>query len=400
MYRSVLKTGRLIDEQDLSEFDESNSLSTTFIMNYWKGGGPGNVYTLSCLFKDAGYPSRVFSFYSFEDIPVFIRNKLKLVKKAYGADTKTPTGNLSSKNVMFLLFTNPTFITSAPFLFKERILELSTLSHHEVDGKLIATNWQTIYSAFDYVNKNVEKILYFLQAYEIDFSENYFYIKMADKTFKLPIRRFTQSKWLTSYLDIKYSCKTSYIGRGVAHVIFKPLHIEKSRKITTIVRRDKNKGFELFVKDINKLWCERNDFEVLLFGESPDFIRHMMTFPYTYLGWISDDSRLAEIYNEGFFVNTGTNEALQIPPFEATSCGSAVVLTNIPRSKEYALNYKSCINAGPFGYRNISNVISELLDSDILRNAISLNAVYTTNNYDWNEVMEKFVAILKKEEYL
>lgn len=398
MYRSVLKKGHLIDEQGLSEFDESNSLSTTFIMNYWKGGGPRNVYTLSCLLKDAGYPSRVFSFYSFEDIPVFIRNKLKLVKKTYGADTKNPTGNLSSKNVMFLPFTNPTFITSAPFLFKERILEPSTLSHCEVDGKLIATNWQTVYPAFDYANKNGKKILYFSQAYEVNFSENYFYRKMADKTYKLPISRFTQSKWLASYLDMKYGGKTSYIGHGVAHDIFKPLHIEKSGKIATIVRRDKNKGFELFVKGINKLWSERNDFEVLLFGESPEFIRDMMTFPYTYLGWISDDSRLAEIYNECIFVNTGTNEALPMPPLEAMSCGSAVVLTNIPGSKEYALNYKNCIIADPHDFRSLSDAISELLDSDTLRNVISQNAINTAKHYDWKEVIKKLVAILKQEE--
>ena len=49
--------------------NDKNSFSTTFIMNYFKGGGPRNVYMLARLLKEMGHASKVFSFYSYEDIP-------------------------------------------------------------------------------------------------------------------------------------------------------------------------------------------------------------------------------------------------------------------------------------------------------------------------------------------
>jgi glycosyltransferase involved in cell wall biosynthesis len=396
---NIFRPDNLIDKHNLLRTKESDFYSTTFIMNYWKGGGPRNVYTLSLHLKEAGYPSKVFSFYSFEDLPNFIRNRLKLVKRTYGADTINPTGNLSRANIILLPFTNPTYLTSLPFLFKERVLEPITLSRHETNGKIIATNWQTVYPIFDLVKHKASKMLYFTQAYEADFSENYFYKKMAEKTYRLPITRFTQSKWLADYLDSKYGGETHYIGHGIAHDVFKPLPVKKSRKIATIVRRDRNKGFELFVKGINKLWSERKDFEILLLGEPPDFIKELIRFPYTYLGWISDDLKLAEIYNECIFVNTGTNEALPMPPLEAMSCGSSVVMTDIPGSKEYALDHKNCIIANPADFRNISSAISELLDSDDLRKTISRNAIETAKNYDWKKVLVKLTALLNQEKY-
>ena len=221
---------------------------------------------------------------------------------------------------------------------------------------------------------------------------------MAEKTYKLPIKRFTQSKWLARYLDSKYGGETQYIGHGVSHNIFKHLPIERSRKVATIVRNDQNKGFELFVRGVNELWNKRKDFEILLIGESPNFLKQLIRFPYTYLGWISDDSKLAEIYNECIFVNTGTNEALPMPPIEAMSCGSSVVLTDIPGSKEYALDYMNCIVVDPSDFHTISNAISELLDSENLRNTISRNAMETAKNYDWNEVVRKLMVTLKQVE--
>ncbi len=364
-------------------------------MNYFKGGGPRNVYMLARLLKEMGHASKVFSFYSYEDIPFFIRNRYKLVKKTYDADITNPYGLLSYANVAFLPYTNPSFTTSVPFFFKEWILEPQTLRHCGIEGILIATNWQSVYPTYAHSNRENNRNLYFTQANEVDFSNNYFYKKMAEKTYRLPIKRFTQSKWLAKYLDEKYGGETEYIGHGIAHNIFKRLPVDRSRKIATIVRKDQNKGFELFVRGINELWSKRKDFEILLIGESPDFLRQMIKFPYTYLGWISDDSKLAEIYNECIFVNTGTNEALPMPPIEAMSCGSSVVLTDIPGSKEYASDYKNCIVVNPMNFNEIANAISELLDSESLRNTISRNAIETAKNYDWNEVVRKLTKILK-----
>ena len=182
-------------------------------------------------------------------------------------------------------------------------------------------------------------------------------------------------------------------------VIAKIHLIGLSNKVATIVRKSQNKGFELFVRGVNELWKKRKDFEVLLIGESPDFLRQMIRFPYTYLGWINDDTKLAEIYNECIFVNTGANEALPMPPIEAMSCGSSVVLTDIPGSKEYALDYTNCIIVDRSDFHDVSNAISELLNSDNLRNTISRNAMETAKNYDWNEVVRKLVAILKQVEH-
>jgi glycosyltransferase involved in cell wall biosynthesis len=52
-------------------------------------------------------------------------------------------------------------------------------------------------------------------------------------------------------------------------------------------------------------------------------------FPYTYAGWVSNDTELAKLYQGSVFVNTGKHEALPMPPLEAMACGKPVIGTEV-----------------------------------------------------------------------
>lgn len=368
-----------------------------FVMNYWKGGGPRNVYTLSNYLSQRGINTEVFAFFSLEHIPKSIRERYDFGTKTYNARITHPIGLLSLMNTLFLPSYNPKFFTVAPFLLSQVYLEPKALTT-ERNAIDIATSWQTLAPILKAKKNDLKKVLYFTQAHEVDFSKNAFYRKMAKRTYESKVQRFTQSKWLASYLDETYGGNTEYIGLGVDHNCFKPSGKQKRQVIATIVRRDQNKGFNVFLESINILWKTRNDFSVLLIGEDPKFLSDKIQFPYKYLGWIRDDSKLADIYSSSIFVNSGNNEALPMPPLEAMACGSSVVLTDIPGVKEYAVNQENCIISEPNNPKLLSSAISSLLDSDSLRNDLSRNAIATARKYNWDQTVDRLIKLLKKHE--
>ena len=252
---------------------ESERMSVTFVMNYWKGGGPRNVYTLSNLLSAKGIDSEVFAFFDSRYIPISVRNKYDFGTKTFDAKISYPEKYLSLLNTLFLPFYSPTLLTSIPFFIMQEFLEPKSLKSQEGDF-FIATNWQTLIPIYKGKGYCSSKILYFVQAHEVDFSTDSFYRAMAKKTYILPILRFTQSKWLASYLDDIYGGKTEYVGLGIDHKVFRPIKVQRENTISTIVRKDKNKGFSIFVDALNKLWKIRKDFSVILIGEDPKFIKN------------------------------------------------------------------------------------------------------------------------------
>jgi glycosyltransferase involved in cell wall biosynthesis len=361
------------------------------------GGGPRNIYTLSTLLSNSGYDSEVIYFNRVEwPIRSYLEQRGRYTTaNYYGAQTRNPPKLFSYVNLFEKIISRRAPASIPSFIVGQEISKpLGLLTYREVPNVYVATAWQTADPTFRIARIRNIRSLYFAQAHEVDFSKDPVVKKYAAKTYSLPMVRFTQSKFLKSYLDEKYGGVTHYIGFGINHSSFYPKDQDKSPLVFTVAREDPNKGFDIFVKAINHLRKKRTDFEVLISGSKVALTRQAISFPFNYLGWIKNDEELATLYRKTIFVNTGIDEALPMPPLEAMACGSAVVITNMRGAMEYAEDGYNCLLCPIGDYVSISESIDRLLSSETLRSSISKNAVSTANKYRWETVLKKFENVL------
>jgi glycosyltransferase involved in cell wall biosynthesis len=366
-----------------------------FVMNFWRGGGPRNVYTLASYLNEFGYYCKVLSYHSKEDIPTFVRNYYGTLKNEMGTQIIAPKGLTSFINLLFTPSDRLSAFTFVPFKFKEFFLEPRTLRKFENFDFYIATNWQTAYPVYKISREKKSKMLYFCQAYETNFFTNLFWRKYAEKTYELSVTRFTQSKWLKLFLDEKFGGDNVYIGMGINNGFFLEKYEDFQNTIFTIARNDYNKGFDIFVNAVNRLWGKRQDFKVIIAGDSNAITKYQIKFPFDFIGWIDDDSMLARLYSQAIFVNTGRREALPMPPLEAMASGSSVVLTDTDGAKEYTKNGLNCLSIRIDDHVALAEGINMLIDSVDLRRTLRRGGIKTASEYRWDSVVRRLTHVFQ-----
>lgn len=371
-------------------------MKVDFVMNPYRGGGPRNVYILSHLLNERGYTSDILTF---GDIPGY-RPDQKPYSDELNINLRRPGNLLSFINKAMSLSDNLTYFKSPIFQIQQRITRVRALGAYKSPDVYISTFWQSVFPTMRVAQKNKKRQIYFVQANEATFGNNKFYSRKAEATYRLPLTKFTQSKWLQGFLNEKYSGNTEYIGIGIDHNKFKKKGFSAEDTVFTIARGGKDKGFDVFIKAMNSLHQQRRDFKVLIAGD-PQIIerarlRYGIEFDYECLGWIYDDQKLAELYEKCIFVNTGRTEALPMPPLEAMACGSSVVMTDMPGGKEYARDGLNSLLCSPGDYGDFSEKIDKLISSKSLRQRLSEKAIETASVYTWTKVLDRFVSLLSE----
>ena len=364
-----------------------------FVTNPHSGGGPRNSYTLARLLNENGYESNLIFFNELTS-----QKRSDLIIKQFNVKAKMPNNLLRTLNRALYQSDDVTFLKLPSFYFQEYFTRAMTLKKHRDTDAFISTFWQTV-TPTSRVSKAFNKQhFYFVQADETKFSNNKIYKRLAEKSYQLNIPRFTHSKWVKDFLDLNYGGDNTNIGMGIDHEAFKPRNLEKEEVVFTIARSGPNKGFDVFVKAMNVLILKYPNIKIKIAGEAR-IVEEMKSsgaikFPFHYLGWIRDDMVLSEFYEKSIFVNTGAFEALPMPPLEAMACGSAVVMTDMPGAKEYAINGQNCLLSDPRDHDSFAENISELLDSNTLRLKISRNAENTARGYTWEKTIRNFTQFL------
>jgi len=363
------------------------------IPGLWHGGGPRNVYTLSAQLAKSGHNASVVAFTDLSRIP-----------RILGGNKSIP--NLSGAEVTFrrepLAFTYQVVSKASA---KNQLLipiqlmtgALSTMTNVEL-AFYVATAWQTAFPVLMVSEIQKKPCLYFVQAYETTFRADIIPKYFSNKTYMYPIIRFTQSAWLKRFLDHNYGGRTYHIGMGIDHNIFRPARVvQHKHRIVTIARSDPNKGFDIFVEAIRRLYNTRNDFEVVIIGEKYAIESQKIDFPYKFAGWITKDQELASLYQGSIFVNTGRHEALPMPPLEAMACAATVVITDVEGAEEYTVDNQNCLLTPVGDAKTVANRIDEALSNESLRERLSESAVQTASHYRWDLVVRKFEKMTKKE---
>ena len=359
-------------------------------MNLFKGGGPRNVYSLVRVLIENGYEAKILSF---SDPRFVLTGDQALDSYAVGVPYLLPSKYITIAE-SFIQLTESFPMISGTAIPLSSMLKYRILKGFPRSDLYVATYWQSFYPVYSLCMREKKPMLYFVQADETTFGSSYFYKKFAERTYRIQSIRITQSKWLKSFLDERYGGENHYLGFGVDKNKFKPNKCLKENVVFTIARPARYRGFDIFVNAMNILWSRRKDFAVTIAGYIPESQRSIMKFPYEFIGWVRDDNMLSNLYSRFIFVNTGRHEALPMPPLEAMSCGSAVVLTDMDSIREYAKDGINCLIAQNENPSSIADRVDELLSSESLRNKISSGGLKTAQDYDWKIVYERFIDII------
>ena len=368
-----------------------------FVTNPFPGGGPRNIYTLSKILKELGYESSVIFFNELSS-----HREIPNIKEKFKIDVKEPNTLYNAINRTMGISNSLKLRVFPFFLLQQYITRPMSIISHELPDAFISTFWASVTPTDRIARKKKKEHFYFVQADERGFSRNKNYKRMAEKSYRMNLPRFTHSRWVKEHLDLTYGGENEYIGMGVNHESFKPKNLEMEATVFTIARSLYDKGFDIFVKAVNELYTRRKDFTVRIAGER-EIVDNManngiIKFPFEHVGWLSNDTDLASHYERSIFVNSGRFEAFPMPPIEAMASGSSVVMTDMPGNREYAKDNMNCLLCRSEDYIGFANRIDELLTSESLRRKLSLEAIRTAKEYTWKHVSIRMKRFLESHD--
>ena len=158
---------------------------------------------------------------------------------------------------------------------------------------------------------------------------------------------------------------------------------------------DKRKGIDFLIEALRKL--EKQDVELVVFGQVKDDIRGLFPVPIHSMGYLSDESKIVALYNAvDMFITSSLEENLPNTIMESMACGTPCVgfaTGGIPemidhRVNGYVANYK---DAG-----DLACGIRWVLEHED-RQALSDACVKKVrDNYTEEVVARQYIALYKK----
>jgi len=188
-----------------------------------------------------------------------------------------------------------------------------------------------------------------------------------------------------------------WIPNGVNTSHFKPLDGVKKRYVTFIGRLSYIKGFDLFLKIIEKIYKKNQNIEFLVVGDGPleymlhSFkkripIRHYHRVPY---------EKMIEIYNQSkILLISSRYEGMPSTMLEAMACGTQVVASKIGGIPEVIKdeNYGFLFDIN--NLREVSEICLKLIGNE-KKGITSSKKIreYVKKNFSWEIITEKMIRV-------
>lgn len=266
----------------------------------------------------------------------------------------------------------------------------------------IATYCLTAYAAFYLSDKTVP--LYHMQSFEELFFKDKTQRLIARNTYKLPLIKVSNSKWLQNIILKKFNDESILINPGIDLTIFRAhKNIENKYKtkkewlIVSYFNETPMKGFYDAVKAVklarNHLQNEGINIKWKVFGLKPPSKTYDTQVEY--VGKIFGDD-LAKLYSQADIVLMPSwYESFPLPPIEAMACGSLIITTRYG-TEDYVFNNENGLVCLPRKPEEMAqNIIYAIKNPDESLKMVK-EALSTVRAYSWEERTDIFEKILEE----
>lgn len=189
-----------------------------------------------------------------------------------------------------------------------------------------------------------------------------------------------------------------YIGDALSHYdVFrackKPIeHERQTKQIMYLGDFRPRKGLADFLQAAEIVYRSMPGIELLLVLKQDGEIE--TTVPYHKV-LRPDTSALAQYYaNSDLFVSASWFEGFGLPPLEAMTCGTPVVMTDSGGVRDYARPGENCLLVPPANPQELAKAMMDLLLNNLLIEKFRQNGPLTASEYTWDKVVDRTEEIL------
>ncbi len=193
--------------------------------------------------------------------------------------------------------------------------------------------------------------------------------------------------------------KNYWIPNGVNTSHFKPLDGVKKRYLTFIGRLSYIKGFDLFLKIIEKIYKKNQNIEFLVVGNGPlnymlqNYkkripIKHYYRIPY---------EKMVEIYNQSkILLISSRYEGMPSTMLESMACGTHVVASKVGGIPEVIKDEKYGFLFDINNLMEVSEICLKLIENQTKRTVNSKKIrEYIKRNFSWEIITKKMIRVYK-----
>jgi glycosyltransferase involved in cell wall biosynthesis len=216
-------------------------------------------------------------------------------------------------------------------------------------------------------------------------------------TWKLPLRKIVIARWLKNIASNMQE-QADYIPNGLNFQTFGLDLAPETRDPHTVAmlyHPVEWKGSFDGLQALSQVKSIIPDLRVLAFGTFsrppvlPTWIQYYQNPP---------QSVLRELYNRAaIFVSPSWTEGWPLPPAEALQCGSALVATDIPGHREYAVPCETALLSPSKNPGALAANITALLRDQEFRIRLAHAGHRHIQQFTWDRALAKFEAVLEEE---
>lgn len=259
-----------------------------------------------------------------------------------------------------------------------------------VAKRIIASGFTTSFLAVEYPATNLK--YYLIQGYDDDPAVSGRFWKLAQDSYKLPLKKIVISKRLYARFEDEkpilfrvgfdadfFTLTNSIRKRNNLSVVLPLLNWETKGAIYG------KSATELLKRELPKI--EIRAFGDFPTGKVPDFIDYH---------FLPSRSTLKKLFNNcAIFVLPSVTEGFPLPPLEAMNCGCAVVTTDNGGANEYIRNGENGIIVPAKDSNAIKLAVIDLASNEERRLEFAVKGMETAKKYSYDEMCRSFLTALK-----
>jgi glycosyltransferase involved in cell wall biosynthesis len=224
---------------------------------------------------------------------------------------------------------------------------------------------------------------------------------LVSSTFKHANVTTSPSLWLAQYIENEYGKTPVVIPNGVDTHVFKRLSsVSQQKNVVLFVGRFiRNKGVLDLAEAAKKL--PQYEFWFVGSAEHENIGRRGVSLPplpnLKVFDFISDRQAMAACYNQATIcVFPSETENFPLVGLEAMACGRTLVATMGPRNgySEYVENDRDGLLIEPHDINGLVKSIGYLMENESVREEFERNAIKKAVQFDWENVVDKYRALL------